>query len=706
MTKDVTKKTYYSFSKALERVKVCLAGMTAERRIVRQPVLSPSRISRRAFLLPITGLLIGGFILTTSFNARAEIDNKDKKTEIESVVNNNMVEKFLKSSKVKETNKALDTLKTEYENKVNSYAKTFTSELGTFTTAYGCKTKTNATVLAEKILSEAASKESRRYSWVSHVESIAATCTKKGEAGYKEALEKMMNNAIKLESLRQEFQNIYRKTSGTVYEYKYCAKYKAGGKECATYATFQFLFDSDTGTLESLTGASQGCVPLPFKLSEAKSCLFCPLFDVIYKAVNTAATAAYSKLAKPMSTLVAIGLAIWIAFMVLQNVSSMTKQDAPKFLTDLFRNSFKVIIIFFMLRYSFLVYEYIIGPLLKTGFEFGISFLNKTGPLKNCSLDTSGGNIKGVMPSYLYSNLMCFIKGVQMELAASQAIGSSLMCVAQNQALGNLGPIARVMPDFSMLIQGALIYIISFILSLAFGFYLIDATVQLGIFGMLLPFLLLCYPFKVTNGYFQTGVKVFMNSWFVYVFMGLVVNISLQLIGQGLTGGRGGFGEVEAAINGNNIAKLQELLNIGFSGFLILVACCIFGIKIMMQTESLADKFSGGLGLDMGAKIGGTAYSGATGIAMAGLSLGKNVASGAAHMKVFGEKGNEKSLADFWQAGKSSVKRGMTNAVAGSFRFAGKATAKTAKALSAPIRLPVQFAINKMRGSSRRNPSE
>ena len=312
------------------------------------------------------------------------------------------------------------------------------------------------------------------------------------------------------------------------------------------------------------------------------------------------------------------------------------------------------------------------------------------------SLVRSGSRI---FPDYVYKNLMCFIKAVQMELAASQAIGSSLMCISRNQGLSNLSAFARVLPDFSMMLQGFLIYIISFIMSIAFGFYLIDATIQLGIFGVLLPFLILCWPFKLTNKYFNTGVGVFMNSWFVYVFMGIVINIDIQLIGNSLTGGKGGFGAVENAINSNNVRELQELLSIGFAGFLVLIACCIFSIKLLMKVEDLAGQFSGGgLNLGIGSQVGGLAASGATNLAKQGLQTGKNIASGAYHAKVWkGSDGKFRGLDDAASWAGNKFKQGAGN---------------VGRSVTFPIRHPQQTyrkaknAIGAMFGSGRRGSSE
>ncbi len=396
------------------------------------------------------------------------------------------------------------------------------------------------------------------------------------------------------------------------------------------YQQYYFILEGDT--LKSISGATRGCIPLPAKLAESKSCIFCPLFKTIFNAAQNMSTKSYNKLASPLANVILIGFALVIAFMVLKNVSSFTKQDAPKFITELLVNIFKVLIAYYMLKNSTIVYGYIIGPILKGGFEFGASFLyaTKDNYLNSCAAQTLPEGVPGgVMPAYLYTNLECFIKAVQAEVAVPQSIGSTLMCVARNAGETNVGPLRHVMWDFGMMFQGLAIWIMGWIISLAFAFYLIDATIQLGILGALMPFLIACWPFKLTSSYTGKGWNMFMNTFFVYVFMGLVVSINVELLGQGLTGGKGGFDAIKAALNRDSVQELKDILDIGFSGFLVLIACCLFGFKLTQQATSLAGTMGGGSSIQIGANIGGMAARVATkttqGTLKTGLKTGKVV---------------------------------------------------------------------------------
>lgn len=442
---------------------------------------------------------------------------------------------------------------------------------------------------------------------ISVVQEYNAVAQKLHELG-KSALSTAQQLDQKVEELNSMQTTI--KAGQSLYKYTVMGKDKDGNP--IILAEYYFIMEGDK--FQSITGVTRGCVPLPAKLAESRSCIYCPLFKTIFNAAQSMSTKAYDKLAGPLANVMLIGFAIVIAFMVLKNVSSFTKQDAPKFITELLVNMFKVLVAYYMLKNANIVYGYIVGPVLKAGFEFGSSLLfaeNKY--LAACDVSKTLQNVSnGVMPAYLYTNLDCFIRAVQAEVAVPQSVGSSLMCVARNAGKESIGPVRNVLWDFGMMFQGFAIWVMGWIISLAFAFYLIDATIQLGIIGALMPFLIACWPFKATRNYTSKGWGIFMNTFFVYVFMGLVVSINVELLGQGLTGSKGGFDAIMKALNGNNVQELKELLDMGFAGFLVLVACCLFAFKLTGQASDLAGTMAGGGGPKIGANIGGLAYGAAT----------------------------------------------------------------------------------------------
>ena len=412
--------------------------------------------------------------------------------------------------------------------------------------------------------------------------------------------------------------------------------------------------------------ATSGCEVLPVKLYNYRRCFFCPLVGVIYDGSAKITDVAFAKMAGAFATLLAIGFAIWVALQVLTQVSSLTKQDAPKFLGSLIKQSYKVIIAFILLQNSQQIFEYAIRPILETGLVFGQNMVTTREVFQGLDYDNGryirqAKAVTGGRHFRLdtYDKLEQFVVAIQRHIAFMQAVGTSLICTGTNLMLmkeasfgsGKNGAMEEFGVGFQMFVQGAVLAIFGFLLSLAFVFYLIDAIVQFGVVGALAPFLIASWPFKATSKYTSTGVQMLLNSAFLFLFVGLVVSANVFLIDEALkqtsdeqqnellslceqqdyfdknqakckeafeqTPRMGALFEIAQTLNSLDSTKLRELTDISAMGFLILLFCCIFGFKFTGQASPLADKFaSGGIGKPI-----------APGIATMGASFAKSAAA-------------------------------------------------------------------------------
>jgi hypothetical protein len=159
--------------------------------------------------------------------------------------------------------------------------------------------------------------------------------------------------------------------------------------------------------------------------------------------------------------------------------------------------------------------------------------------------------------------------------------------------------------------------------------------------------------------------------------MGIIVSIVIELIGQSLTGGKGDTYTIEKAINGNDVKALKDLLGIGFSGFLVLLACCVFSLKLMMKVEEIAGKFSSGLSLGIGSKFGGLAAQGAEKAVMSSVKGAGKVVKGAANAKLWeGKDGKFYSLSDGLRSVKNTVTQKVGHGFTSATRGVGRVIAK------------------------------
>ncbi len=434
--------------------------------------------------------------------------------------------------------------------------------------------------------------------------------------------------------------------------------------------------------MKSMNGVMKGCVPLPLKLEQSKKCILCPLFVILFNTAQTMSSASYNALAKGFKNLLLIGFALYVAFVTLKQVSSFTKQDGPKYVSDLLTMSFKILLAYLILSNVQELYTLVLEPLLNAAMEFGSSFLfrssdsHSTSSFMTCASTEQFSDGTTIAVGYysegLFAKIDCFVRSVQQELAVATSIGSSLMCVAQNEASHWYG-----LPDMTMLFSGLIIWVFSWLVCLAFGFYLLDAVVRLGVVGGLMPFLIAAWPFKLTSKYTSTGWQMFMNTFFTFVFLGLVVSVNIELGLQAITGGEGGFDKIRDLVNNNEVKPLIEVMSIGLMGLLFLILCCIFGFKLCSESVSLASQMSGGSGGDIGSHIAslgaGAAKWGTIQTGKATKAVGHTVGQGL-HFT-----GEATGINDKVRAGKSAIK---TRAYNGLSRMGSAIGLKGASALA------------------------
>lgn len=387
--------------------------------------------------------------------------------------------------------------------------------------------------------------------------------------------------------------------------------------------------------MKTIGGVMDGCVPLPLKLEQSKKCILCPLFGILFSAAQSMSKNSYDMLAQGFINLMLIGFGLYVAYATLKQVSSFTKQDGPKYITDLLTIAFKVLLAYLILKNVSQLYELVLEPLLGAAMEFGAAFLFRSSTsgsdaaFMTCASSTALPEgmsvVDGFYSTALFAKVNCFVTAVQQELAVASSIGSSMMCVARNEGAGMFG-----FPDFSMMLSGIIIWVFAWLVTLAFGFYLIDAVVRLGVIGGLMPFLIAAWPFKITSDYTKKGWGMFMNTFFTFVFLGLVVSVNIELGLQSMTGGEGGAEKIMELVNANEVKPLLEIMDIGLMGLLFMILCCIFGFKLCAEAISLASQMSSApQGSNIGSKIGslgaGAAKWGATKTLKGAGRVGKDV---------------------------------------------------------------------------------
>ena len=381
-------------------------------------------------------------------------------------------------------------------------------------------------------------------------------------------------------------------------------------------------------------------------------CPTCGIFETILRADQDLSQGAFEKLAGSLVKLLVTAFGIFIGYQVLLLVGSPARQTVGKFLNTLMLQGFNVGLAIAILEAPSALYSNIITPLLESGFEFGLSLVPAdTQNVIDSYAEkySSFSNENELLTADFLKKMMGAVEGYNEKASLIPAIGRSLYCNAWENIV--------ILPHFDLLIEGCTIFGFGLMIMLAIGFYLLDTAIHLGILCCLMPLLIASWPFKMTRGYTKTGWNMFLDIFFRFVMMGVILATVTELIKESLTAGVN-QAELENWLNTNDTTAISKAIGISGLQMLILAVCCMISMKLVGSIQALTGRFSGG-GIDtgeLGAKLGGLAASTATAIAKpAALKGGKALGrAGGAMAEASGVKGLGESV-------KGSIQNGIKN---------------------------------------------
>ena len=365
-----------------------------------------------------------------------------------------------------------------------------------------------------------------------------------------------------------------------------------------------------------------GCEVLPVKIYNMQGCFFCPLAAVIFSAANDITSSAFSNFAPSFGKLLIVAFAIWLALATLNQVASMTKQDAPKFIASIIKQGFKISFAFVLLSNANNLFSYFVNPLLSGGMGLGkgIQTTEMVAPTEyKKNTITSSESFFNLRPrdggNTLYEKIEVYLASLQWRLSYMQAIGSSLFCVGTHtigvkglfKSSDDPNGVNKFKDGIRMMFLGGVMTVFGFLLTIAFGFYFLDAILQLAIVGAMLPLMIAGWPFKATSQYASTGFKMILNTFFVMFFIGFVVSVNVELVDQSLAlagsmhnktdifdGEPKGLSALALAISEQNINEVDKATSVGATGYLILAFAFLFGFKFVAKASELANTLAAG----------------------------------------------------------------------------------------------------------------
>jgi len=372
--------------------------------------------------------------------------------------------------------------------------------------------------------------------------------------------------------------------------------------------------DEDTSEVQGQGGKCESFTGIQQRLA---ACPLCGVFEAALNASARVAHVAWQSTAKPLSEVVIIFFLVLLAIESLKAIGSTAGVKLSTYLKSVLAIGLKIAITVTLLSNSQYIYTLFISPVIRGGLDMGLAIASAGG---NIQCDTNPGGY-GVIASSeldesLFNQVLSTVRCFGATAATLPAVGMGLIC--HSAPSGTWG--GDLLPDLHMFLSGLIMLAFGLMIWLALSFYLIDCTVQIGMLSALVPLLVACWPFDLTKQYTTKGVKMLMNTFFNFALMGTVLLVGTAIISFAVSGdGSSNMQEILHAVNNNEADTLKKLASLDGIRVLMLLACCIFALKLIAKVSSLAQQFSQGAGADTGSKMASALAGAATVAGQGGL---------------------------------------------------------------------------------------
>lgn len=337
--------------------------------------------------------------------------------------------------------------------------------------------------------------------------------------------------------------------------------------------------------------------------TEAHKCWQKTLLQIFYKSLGDIAISVYQIVtAENVMAVMTIAFVLWMAFQILQYVSSTTPESMGEFWTKIIRKA-ALCLVCGTLASSSANILYTINTFV---FPIYITILEYTSEVLKLMGNTPEANAKAIaLPGedgtygqicetyeYSYNSSGCTISGANVAMSADKFptepldLMGCMTCTVSSRLSVGYTIAYRLFANggfFGTII--AIFLIAAFaITQINFVFYMVDSIFRLVMMIIIMPFLILFYAFEQTRKWTITGFKIILNSSAIMLCMAILTSMAILAMQNILTNADiGSFGEVEK-YNNPGVIPISML----FLGIIILKSCRL--------AVDMSDSITGGKG--------------------------------------------------------------------------------------------------------------
>lgn len=324
--------------------------------------------------------------------------------------------------------------------------------------------------------------------------------------------------------------------------------------------------------------------------------------NVLYDLMGQTALKTYNNTTGGALALMMVGFALWLSLRLVKHVGSFKEETMGEVWTEIAKMFFLCLVCGIIASQKdllVLVLSEVIFPIYTAFLEFAGEILNVAAPATSANVSVNLADISVFgYPVHLGHDFSiestlrsCKVGKLDAITANSTGFPDSpkvmmncMICsISDSLSFGMILAFKTLQgPHFVGYVVGILVLLIILFVKLGFVFYLVDTIFRFTVMVVMLPILIMFYPFKSTRELLSSGVKTMLNSAGFMMFFAIIIAMAILALSSILKQFQNVFADDDLAFSDFSVPFICMMM----IGFMLISSLNIAG--------KLCDSFIGG----------------------------------------------------------------------------------------------------------------
>ena len=353
-----------------------------------------------------------------------------------------------------------------------------------------------------------------------------------------------------------------------------------------------------SGNCKIVRDSNATCEIGRMKLKYQTNCYSCLVVKTLLSEFMKIGDKTYSLCRDAAVKILFLCSALWIAFFVLKNVSSLTSIEPASFVNQLLSQLFKIVVAYAIIVSGADTFiTYVVNPIMDAGADYGLGIIQAAEQSISTSPDAQYAYDQGssLLSKDVLNKILALNQGIDRIVSTNLVIGHGLTCHATHAGVWTItiGFFTLHIVNLWIWLCGAIIWFLGFMMTLSIAYYLVDIAFKIGIAIIIFPITIALWPFSLTKDRVKACISTIFMSAATFAFLALTASYATLLISASLRD----ISTLETKLSDGDTQWISDTFDVTGPYFLIILFAFLYSLKLIEATipSYVSLFFSGGI---------------------------------------------------------------------------------------------------------------